>query len=187
MKQLKRLLLSMMLICVGTIVFAQSEIAGTVVDSEGEPIIGATIMEKGTSNGTVTNFDGEFRLKVAAGKTLTVSFVCYQTIEMAAANGMKVTLQEDAQTLNEVVVTGYTTQRKSDLTGAVTVVSVGELAHQGHAGPCAWHEHLGRRCPIGFGNSTYSRYRHPEQQRPSIYYRWCAHQSWYARTERQRY
>ena len=135
MKQLKRLLLSMMLICVGTIVFAQSEIAGTVVDSEGEPIIGATIMEKGTSNGTVTNYDGEFRLKVAAGKTLTVSFVGYQTVEMAAANGMKVTLQEDAQTLNEVVVTGYTTQRKSDLTGAVTVVSVGELAKQNENNP----------------------------------------------------
>ena len=124
-----------MLICVGTIVFAQSEIAGTVVDSEGEPIIGATIMEKGTSNGTVTNYDGEFRLKVAAGKTLTVSFVGYQTVEMAAANGMKVTLQEDAQTLNEVVVTGYTTQRKSDLTGAVTVVSVGELAKQNENNP----------------------------------------------------
>ncbi|UKK48200.1 TonB-dependent receptor [Prevotella sp. E9-3] len=135
MKQLKRLLLSMMLICVGTIVFAQSEIAGTVFDSEGEPIIGATIMEKGTSNGTVTNFDGEFRLKVAAGKTLTVSFVGYQTVEMAAVNGMKVTLQEDAQTLNEVVVTGYTTQRKSDLTGAVTVVSVGELAKQNENNP----------------------------------------------------
>jgi len=111
------------------------EIGGNVVDATGEPVIGATVMEKGTSNGTVTDFDGNFKLKVAAGKTLTFSYIGYQTQELPAADGMKVTMQDDALALNEVVVTGYTTQRKADLTGAVSVVSVGELAKQNENNP----------------------------------------------------
>ena len=117
-----------------TIMYAQ-EIAGNVTDATGEPVIGATVMEKGTSNGTVTDFDGNFKLKVAAGKTLVFSYIGYQTQELPAAHGMKVVMQDDAFSLNEVVVTGYTTQRKADLTGAVSVVSVAELSKQNENNP----------------------------------------------------
>ena len=102
--------------------YAQQEVTGNVVDPTGEPIIGATVMEKGTSNGTITDFDGNFRLKVDAGKTLVFSYVGYTSQELPASNGMKVTLKEDSQTLSEVVVTGYQVQRKADLTGSVGVV-----------------------------------------------------------------
>ena len=122
----------MLTIC--TMMYAQQEITGTVVDAMG-PVIGATVMEKGTTNGTVTDFDGNFKLKVQAGKTLVFSYIGYLTQEQAAKQGMTVTLQEDALSLNEVVVTGYTTQRKADLTGAVSVVSVSELAKQNENNP----------------------------------------------------
>ena len=136
MKHAKRLLLSfsMLLFC-STIMYAQEAISGTVFDATGEPIIGATVMEKGTSNGTVTDFDGNFKLKVQAGKTLVFTYVGYNPQEQAAANGMTVTLKEDALSLNEVVVTGYTTQRKADLTGAISTVSVDELAKQNENNP----------------------------------------------------
>jgi len=124
----------MLLLC-NLIMYAQETISGTVVDATGEPIIGATVMEKGTSNGTVTDFDGNFKLKVPAGKMLLVSYIGYDAQDIAAANGMKVTLKESSTTLNEVVVTGYTTQRKADLTGAVSVVSVSELAKQNENNP----------------------------------------------------
>ena len=135
MKQAKRVFLSFLTLMLSTLMYAQTEISGTVVDGTGEAVIGATVMEKGTSNGAVTDFDGNFKLKVAAGKKLTVSYIGYQTQEVAAKNGMKVTLQDDALALNEVVVTGYTTQRKADLTGAVSVVSVDELAKQNENNP----------------------------------------------------
>ena len=136
MKHAKRLLLSfsMLLFC-STIMYAQEAISGTVFDATGEPIIGATVMEKGTSNGTVTDFDGNFKVKVQAGKTLVFTYVGYNPLEQAAANGMQVTLKEDALSLNEVVVTGYTTQRKADLTGAISTVSVDELAKQNENNP----------------------------------------------------
>lgn len=134
MKQTKRLIVSFFSLLLCTIMYAQ-EIGGNVVDATGEPVIGATVMEKGTSNGTVTDFDGNFKLKVAAGKTMTFSYIGLQTQELPAADGMKVTMQDDALALNEVVVTGYTTQRKADLTGAVSVVSVGELAKQNENNP----------------------------------------------------
>ena len=118
-----------------TIVLAQTEITGTVLDPDGEPIIGATVMEKGTSNGTVTDFDGNFKLKVAAGKMLTFSYIGFEKQELPAKAGMKITLRDNAKELAEVVVTGYTTQRKADLTGAVSVVSVGELAKQNENNP----------------------------------------------------
>ena len=136
MKQTKRFILSFLLLLTGTIImYAQQEITGNVVDQTGEAVIGATVMEKGTSNGTVTDFDGNFRLKVEAGRTLVFTYVGYQTQEMPARDGMKVTMQDDALALNEVVVTGYTTQRKADLTGAVSVVSVSELAKQNENNP----------------------------------------------------
>ena len=133
MKHLKRFILSFLLLTACTLMYAQ-EITGTVTDAMG-PVIGATVMEKGTTNGTVTDFDGNFKLKVEAGKTLVFTYIGYQTVEQPAKDGMQVTMQEDATTLNEIVVTGYTTQRKADLTGAISTVNVNELAKQNENNP----------------------------------------------------
>ncbi len=122
MEKLKKLFLSFALLLVSTIMYAQTEITGTVVDATGETVIGATVMEKGTSNGTVTDFDGNFTIKVNEGAILTISYIGYQTVELPAQNGMKVTLKDDAEVLQEVVVTGYQVQRKADLTGSVGVI-----------------------------------------------------------------
>ena len=127
MKQLKRLFLSLMLILTSTIMYAQAEISGTVVDATGETVIGATVMEKGTSNGTITDFDGNFKIKVKAGATLVFSYIGYKTEELPAKQGMQVTMQDNAKELAEVVVTGYQTQRKADLTGSVSVVETKDL------------------------------------------------------------
>ena len=135
MNVLKRFLLSFMLMLTCTLVYAQTEITGTVVDETGETVIGATVMEKGTTNGTVTDFDGVFTLKVNHGATLVFSYVGFLNVEMPASNGMVVTMKEDALSLNEIVVTGYTTQRKADLTGAVSVVSVTDLVKQNENNP----------------------------------------------------
>ena len=135
MNELKRFLLSFMLMFVCTILYAQTEITGTVVDETGETVIGATVVEKGTNNGTVTDFDGVFTLKVNPGATLVFSYVGFLNVEMPASNGMVVTMKEDALALNEIVVTGYTTQRKADLTGAVSVVSVTDLVKQNENNP----------------------------------------------------
>ena len=122
MEKLKKLFLSFALLLTSTIMYAQTEITGTVVDATGESVIGATVMEKGTSNGTVTDFDGNFKIKVEPGRVLVFTYIGYQTQELPAQDGMKVTLKDDAQTLSEVVVTGYQVQRKADLTGSVGVV-----------------------------------------------------------------
>ena len=135
MKKAKRLLMLLVAMLSSALLYAQTDITGTVVDETGEGVIGATVKEKGTSNGTVTDFDGNFKLKVAAGKTLVFSYVGYENIEMAAANGMKVTMKENASELAEVVVTGYQVQRKADLTGAISVVSVEELQKQNENNP----------------------------------------------------
>ena len=114
---------------------AQTEIKGTVVDTKGETIIGATVMEKGTSNGTITDFDGNFTIKVKEGAILVFTYIGYQTAELPAQQDMKVTMKDDAEVLQEVVVTGYTTQRKADLTGAISTVSVDEMAKQNENNP----------------------------------------------------
>ena len=124
MEQLKRLFLSFTLILASTLLYAQAEISGTVIDATGETVIGATVMEKGTSNGTITDFDGNFKIKVEAGKILVISYIGYETQEVPAQNGMKVTLKDNAKELAEVVVTGYQVQRKADLTGAVAVMDM---------------------------------------------------------------
>lgn len=136
MKQLKRLITSALMFMVCTIIYAQKiEVSGTVVDQTGEAIIGATIKEKGTSNGTITDYDGNFRMSCNAKSSLVVSYIGYETQEVKAANGMKIILVDDAQLLKEVVVTGYTIQRKADLTGAISVVSVDEIAKQNENNP----------------------------------------------------
>ena len=137
----KRRFLSFLMLTMCTMMYAQQEITGTVVDALG-PVIGATVMEKGTSNGTVTDFDGNFKLKVKAGTTLVFSYVGYLTQELPAQNDMQVTLKEDSKQLQEVVVTGYTTQRKADLTDGQ---AEREQPDEGPAGSCARYEHLCRR------------------------------------------
>ena len=127
MEKTKRFLLSFLALMLCTIMYAQTEITGTVVDDFGEGVIGATVKEKGTSNGAVTDFDGNFKVKVAKGATLVITYIGYDPVEMPAANGMKVQLKENASQLAEVVVTGYQTQRKADLTGSVAVVKTDEL------------------------------------------------------------
>ncbi|MBQ9654567.1 MAG: TonB-dependent receptor [Prevotella sp.] len=121
MKQAKRFILSFFALLTCSLMYAQQEITGTVSDAMG-PVIGATVMEKGTNNGTVTDFDGNFTLKVEPGKTLVFTYIGYKTLELPAQQGMKVTMEDDAQALSEVVVTGYQVQRKADLTGSVGVV-----------------------------------------------------------------
>ena len=136
MEKLKRFLMSVMLIFAGTIcMYAQTEITGTVVDELGEGVIGATVKEKGTSNGTVTDLDGNFKLKVAEGATLVVSYIGYDNIEVPATPGVKIQLKETASELAEVVVTGYQTQRKADLTGSVAVVKTDELKSSSDTDP----------------------------------------------------
>ena len=99
-------------------------ITGTVVDTHGEPVIGANVVEKGTTNGGLTDIDGNFSLRVAPGTTIQVSFVGYKTVEVKAAPNMKVVLAEDTELLDEVVVVGYGTQTKANLTGSVATVDV---------------------------------------------------------------
>jgi len=135
MEKLKKLFLSFVLLSVSTIMYSQTEIKGTVVDAKGETIIGATVMEKGTSNGTITDFDGNFTIKVKEGAILVFTYIGYQTMELPAKQDMQVTMQDDAEVLQEVVVTGYTTQRKADLTGAISTVSVDEMAKQNENNP----------------------------------------------------
>ena len=135
MNNLKRILMSTLLLFCCTLIYAQVEVGGTVVDDAGEPIIGATVMEKGTTNGTVTDIDGHFKLKLQDGSTLVISYIGYATVEQKAVNNMKVQLKENASQLNEVVVTGYQTQRKADLTGAISVVNVNDLAKHNENNP----------------------------------------------------
>ena len=100
-------------------------VSGQVVDSNGESIIGANIVEKGTANGTITDFNGKFSLKVAPNATLVISYIGYKTIEMKASEvkaGQTITLQENAEMMDEVVVIGYGTQRKGDVTSAISSV-----------------------------------------------------------------
>lgn len=106
-------------------VLQQKAISGKVVDSKGESIIGANIMEKGTSNGTITDFDGNFSLNVSAKAVLQISYIGYKTQEIPASQlkaGATITLKEDTEVMDEVVVIGYGTQRKGDVTSAIASV-----------------------------------------------------------------
>ena len=129
--------MSLALILAASTLWAQQiDIHGTVLDDLGEGLPGATVKEKGNeSNGTLTNMDGQFTLKVSKGATLVFSFMGFETQEVIAKDGMTVTMGENVADLNELVVTGYQVQRKADLTGAVSVVSVDELAKQNENNP----------------------------------------------------
>ncbi len=101
-------------------------VTGQIVDSNGETIIGANVIEKGTANnGTVTDMDGKFTLKVAPGATLVISYIGYKTLEIKASDvqaGQRITLHENSEVMDEVVVIGYGTQRKGDVTSAISSV-----------------------------------------------------------------
>ncbi len=102
--------------------------SGRIADSQG-PLIGATVMEKGTNNGTVTDFNGNFTLSVKSGATLVISYVGYESQEVKAGENLHITLQEDGHIVNEVVVIGYGTQRREAVTGSVANIG-GEKLNQ---------------------------------------------------------
>ena len=107
---------------------ATKKITGTVVDSQGA-VIGASVVEKGTNNGTVTDFDGNFTLNVSPGATIVVSYIGYETKEVKVGNqsALDITLKEDNALLDEVVVVGYGTMKKSDISGSVASVNTEQM------------------------------------------------------------
>lgn len=110
--------------------FAQDEtVTGTVTDTGGEPLPGASVLVKGSTNGTQTDFDGNYNLSVPSNSTLVFSYIGFKTLEVAVAGKsvVDVVLEEDASELEEVVVIGYGTQKKSDLTGSVAQVASKEI------------------------------------------------------------
>ena len=126
----QRLFFFALLAVSSTIAMAQGKVTGKIVDAAGEPVIGASVVVKGTNVGTVTDVNGSFALaSVPKEATLVVSYVGYrtQTIAVGGKSAFDVTLEEDKQLLDEVVVVGYGVQRKSDVTGALTRVGEKEL------------------------------------------------------------
>lgn len=127
----KLFLLMVLFLMVPIGLFAQNvTVKGTVVDSTGETIIGASVVEKGkTSNGAITDLEGHFKLTIQ-GKKIVVSFVGYETqeVDVVAGKELKIVLKEDSQALDEVVVIGYGSKARKDLTGSVGSVSGTKLA-----------------------------------------------------------
>ena len=120
--------LTLMLMVGSVAAFAQLDVQGTVVDAaNGEPVIGASILEIGTTNGTITDFDGNFSLTVKPGAKLAISYMGYKTQELAAAPNMSVKLGEDSELLEEVVVVGYGVVKKNDATGSVTAIKPDDM------------------------------------------------------------
>lgn len=112
-------------------------VTGTVTEQNGEPIIGATIMEKGTTNGTTTDFDGNFSINVTKDAIILVSYVGYvpQEIKVGNKTHLDIVIKEDNQVLDEVVVVGYGTMKKSDMTGAISSVNGSDLAKRTTTNP----------------------------------------------------
>ena len=124
----QRLLLLAIVAVSSTVAMAQSKVQGKVVDATGEPIIGASIMVKGSLTGTVTDLDGNFTLNdVPENSKLEISYVGFRSQTLTPGSNLNITLEEDKQLLDEVVVVGYGVQRKSDVTGALTRVGEKEL------------------------------------------------------------
>ena len=124
------MLLALSFLLIGQSVYAQTkEVKGIVKDPTGETVIGASVLEKGTTNGTITDFDGNFVLTVADNAVLQISYIGYQTQEVSVQgkNTLIVTLKEDTEVLEEVVVVGYGAQKKESVVGAISQVSSKEL------------------------------------------------------------
>ena len=124
------ILMMLMALFVSATSFAQG-IKGTVIDENGEAVIGATVSDKADAkNATITDFDGNFTLNVKAGQTIIVSYIGYETQEVAAKNGMTIKLQPDNKVLDEVVVVGYGVQKKSSVTGAISQVKPEDIENR---------------------------------------------------------
>lgn len=109
--------------------FAQEiTVNGIVKDNLGEPVIGASVLIKGTTNGTITDFDGKFILKANQGDIIVISFIGYKTQELLAATNMNIALQDDSQLLDDVVVIGYGQVKKEDATGSVTAMKPDKIS-----------------------------------------------------------
>ena len=125
----KRLLSLLLTVILSIAAFAQNQtFTGIIVDSSGEPVIGATIVQKGTSNTVASDFDGSFSITCPAGAELEISFVGYGKQIVKAGNDMRITLLEDSELLNELVVIGYGVQKKSVVTASIAKVSSEDLA-----------------------------------------------------------
>ena len=124
LKSIRAALVLSFLLLVGSI-SAQTTVKGTVKDATGEAVIGATVTEQGTKNATVTDFDGNFTIKVAGNKPLVISYIGMKTktVDVKGKSTVSVTMEDDSNTLNELVVIGYGAVRKKDLTGSVATVS----------------------------------------------------------------
>ena len=99
-------------------------VSGVVVDAQGQPVVGASVVEKGTMNGVITDFNGKFSISVKEGASLEISCIGYKTVTVAAASKLNVVLEEDSEMLSEAVVVGFGSQKKENLTGAVGSVNV---------------------------------------------------------------
>ena len=129
-----RIAISAILLCLLPFtLWAQNKVGGVVLDANQEPLIGVNIVEKGTTNGTVTDIDGNFNLNLSsANPVLRVSYVGYvaQDVAVKGQSTIQIVLQENNEMLEEIVVIGYGIQKKSDLTGAISQVSSKDLARQ---------------------------------------------------------
>ena len=123
--------LSLLLVLLGTTIgFAQTQLSGIVTGADGVPIPGASVLVQGTNNGTTTDFDGNFTVSVETNQSIEISYVGYvnQLIQFTGQDNINVVLQEDLNELDEIVVTGYGTRKRSQLTGAVAKIGGGEVA-----------------------------------------------------------
>lgn len=126
-RSMKRVLLSSALLLVSTLTFAQSKVSGTVKDANGEPLIGVSVMEVGTNNGAVTDMNGNYTLNVKPGAKLKLSYIGFTPQTVKAGSNSQIVLQEDNTALNEVVVVGYGTMRRKDVTSSITTVKAEDL------------------------------------------------------------
>ena len=129
-KSLQKPLMALFLLCLFPLgAMAQSIVKGTVNDEAGEPIIGATVKVQGTQTGAITDFEGNFSIQAASNATLNISYVGYlsQTVKVNGRQNITIVLKEDAQMLNDVVVIGYGTMKKSDISGSVASVNTEQM------------------------------------------------------------
>jgi TonB-linked SusC/RagA family outer membrane protein len=132
-KSLQKPLMVLFLLCLFPLgALAQSLVKGTVKDVAGEPIIGASVKVQGAKTGAITDYNGNFSVQASDNATLVISYIGYttETVKVGGRNNIEITLNEDAQTLNDVVVIGYGVQKKSDLTGAVASVKEADLKNR---------------------------------------------------------
>lgn len=126
-KKFWRMLLLLLLMPIGILAQDLVTASGNVVDATGEPLIGCTVQLKDGKAGTVADMDGNFKLQVPKNALLVFSFIGYKTQELKAATGMKVVMKDDSQVMNEVVVVGYGTMKRSDITGSVVSVKAEDM------------------------------------------------------------